>query len=178
VTLLIFAGAAALLSIERLCYIWAWRDPDSFRRFCEQPGLSALGSPVAVLQILFYCFKGIQLGVFFGWCLYYGRGCLAPLQGNVLSFTVGALLIGTGQFLNVSVFHRLGEAGVFYGNRFGYEIPWSSEFPFSVLKHPQYVGTLMSIWGFFLVMRFPHADWAALPSLETAYYILGAYFEQ
>jgi phosphatidyl-N-methylethanolamine N-methyltransferase len=177
-TLLVFAAAAFLLSIERLCYIWAWRDPESFRRFSANPVMSVFGSPVAVLQVLFYCFKGIQLSVFFGWSLFFGKGCLAPLGGNMLSIVLGGILIATGQFLNVTVFHRLGEVGVFYGNRFGHEIPWCSEFPFSVLKHPQYVGTLMSIWGFFLVMRFPHADWSALPSLETAYYILGAYFEQ
>jgi phosphatidyl-N-methylethanolamine N-methyltransferase len=96
----------------------------------------------------------------------------------MFSFTLGGALIATGQFLNVSVFYRLGETGVFYGNRFGYDIPWCSEFPFSLLKHPQYVGTLLSIWGFFMAMRFPHTDWCMLPSLETAYYIAGAYLEQ
>ncbi len=177
-TLLIFASAAALLSIERICYVWAWRYPQSFRRFCDQPALSVLGPPVAVLQKLFYCFKAIQLLVFFGWCLIFGDGSLAPLGGNMFSFTLGGGLIVTGQVLNVSVFYRLGEAGVFYGNRFGYQIPWCNEFPFSLLKHPQYVGTLLSIWGFFLAMRFPHPDWCVLPMLETAYYSLGAYLEQ
>ncbi len=96
----------------------------------------------------------------------------------MFSFTLGGALIVTGQVLNVSVFYRLGEVGVFYGNRFGYQIPWCNEFPFSLLKHPQYVGTLLSIWGFFLAMRFPHPDWCVLPMLETAYYSLGAYLEQ
>ena len=36
----------------------------------------------------------------------------------------------------------------------------------------------MSIWGFFLIMRFPHGDWFVLPALETVYYALGAYYEQ
>ena len=45
-------------------------------------------------------------------------------------------------------------------------------------KHPQYTGALLSIWGFFLVMRFPHDDWYILPALETVYYVLGAYFER
>jgi hypothetical protein len=80
--------------------------------------------------------------------------------------------------LNMSVFYRLGKVGVFYGRQLGYEIPWCRAFPFSLLRHPQYVGTLLSIWGFFLVMRFPHNDWYLLPTLETVYYVLGAYFEQ
>ena len=87
-------------------------------------------------------------------------------------------MIVVGQSLNFSVFYRLGTIGVFYGNRFGYEIPWCREFPFSLLQHPQYIGTLLSIWGFFLAMRFPHDDWYLLPTLETGYYVLGAYFEQ
>jgi methylene-fatty-acyl-phospholipid synthase len=57
-------------------------------------------------------------------------------------------------------------------------LPWCRAFPFSVLQHPQYVGTVLSIWGFFLVMRFPHDDWYLLPIVETVYYALGAYFEQ
>ncbi len=56
--------------------------------------------------------------------------------------------------------------------------PGAEKFPFSLLKHPQYAGALLSIWGFFLAMRFPHPDWYLLPSLETLYYALGAYLEQ
>ena len=176
--LLFLALAAALLSVERICYVAVWRHPESFRRLCGYPGLTVLGEPVAALQKLFYCFKAIQLLVFFGWCLVYGRGSLVSAGGSMFSLALGGVLIATGQFLNVSVFYRLGEVGVFYGGRFGYEVRWCSEFPFSFLKHPQYVGALLSIWGFFLVARFPHRDWAVLPSLETAYYALGAWLEQ
>ncbi len=177
-TLAVFAIAAVLLSLERICYVWAWRYPESFRRFCGYPGVSVFGSPVAVLQNLFYGFKAIQVLTFFAWCLFFGHRSVVPLGGSMFSFTLGGVLIVSGQFLNVSVFCRLGETGVFYGNRFGYDIPRCGQFPFSILKHPQYVGATLSIWGFFLMMRFPHNDWSLLPSLETAYYILGSYFEQ
>jgi hypothetical protein len=96
---------------------------------------------------------------------------------TLLNLGFGATLMIAGQALNVSVFHRLGKLGVFYGNKLGYRIPWSRKFPFSCLKHPQYVGALMTIWGFFLVMRFPADDWYLLPVLETLYYGFGAYFE-
>ena len=46
-----------------------------------------------------------------------------------------------------------------------------------MVAHPQYVGAVLTIWGFFLVMRFPHADWFLLPAVETVYYSVGAYFE-
>jgi len=87
------------------------------------------------------------------------------------------LLILIGQTLNFGVFYRLGLIGVFYGNRFGYEIPWCRKFPFSLVDHPQYCGAAISIWGFFLAMRYPFSDWYLLPALETVYFSLGAQLE-
>jgi len=172
---LIILIAAAALSIERICYVWTWRHPESFRGFCDRAGL---GEPVIALRRLFYCFKGIQLIVFIGWCLFYSDGFPLLYSRQMLSLATGVALIIVGQVLNFGVFYRLGTTGVFYGNKFGYEIPWCDQLPFSLFKHPQYVGALVSIWGFFLAMRFPSMDWFLLPSLETVYYALGAYLEQ
>ena len=79
--------------------------------------------------------------------------------------------------LNAAVFVRLGVTGVFYGNRFGHAVHWRYGFPFSWIRHPQYVGTVATIWGVFLALRFPNPDWIALPLLETAYYVAGAFLE-
>jgi hypothetical protein len=177
-SLWVFLVAAALLSLERICYVWVWRSPESFRAFCDRPVVASFGEPVAVLQKLFYCFKGIQFAVFFGWCYFHGPGSPWLLNESGLSLALGGALLIAGQMLNFSVFRRLGKIGVFYGNKFGYEIPWCREFPFSLLKHPQYVGTVLSIWGFFVAMRFPSDDWYLLPTLETVYYVWGAYCEQ
>lgn len=174
-SLWLFLAAALLLSLERCCYLWIWRAPDAFRVWCER---ASLGKPIEVLAKLFYGFKGIQGAVFCGWCYVHGNGWPLLLHGGAISLGVGGALIIAGQILNFSVFYRLGKVGVFYGNKFGYQIPWCQAFPFSLLKHPQYVGTLLSIWGFFLAMRFPHDDWYMLPILETVYYVLGAHFEQ
>jgi methylene-fatty-acyl-phospholipid synthase len=163
-SLWIFLVAAVLLSVERFCYVWAWRAPKSFRAFCHRPGVVGLGDPVSVLQKLFYGFKGIQFAVFFGWCFLQGTGFLSPLMsGDRVALAVGAAAV---------------VVGVFYGAKFGYVVPWCRAFPFSLLTHPQYVGTLLSIWGFFLALRFPHDDWYLLPTLQTVYYVVGAYFEQ
>jgi phosphatidyl-N-methylethanolamine N-methyltransferase len=51
------------------------------------------------------------------------------------------------------------------------------EFPYSVLSHPQYVGAVLTIWGLFLMLRFPAADWYLLPLLETVYYAAGSCLE-
>jgi hypothetical protein len=74
-------------------------------------------------------------------------------------------LMVLGQYLNVSVYNALGTNGVYYGVRFGIDVPWCHDFPYNVswLKHPQYVGSIMSIiaaipliqlpltWSFYIV---------------------------
>ena len=173
-----FILAALCLSVERICYAWVWRFPETFCRICALPWMRILGGPLDVLRKLFVGFKGIQLGIFFGWCYSYGEGSLTPLTNDLLWLSIGAALVITGQVLNLSVFVRLGQVGVFYGTRFGCDVPWCRAFPFSILRHPQYVGTVPSIWGFFPAMRFPHEDWYILPALETFYYVAGSYLEQ
>lgn len=167
--------AAVLLSIERLTYIWIWHRPEAFRACCDHPLVA--GEPVDVLQKLFYGFKAIQFAVFGGWCIVFADGTSLLPSGGPLAIAVGVSLLLVGQTLNFSVFHRLGKVGVFYGNRLGHEVAWQEGFPFSIIRHPQYVGALMSVWGFFLIMRFPHEDWIALPLLQTVYYALGAHYE-
>lgn len=172
-----FLGAAAALSVERVCYVWIARAPEAFRRFCARPAVTWLGEPVAVVRALFAAFKVLQASVFAWWCYVQGEG-LGPAQADVLSLAVGAALIVAGQVLNLGVFYRLGSVAVFYGDRLGYDVPRCREFPFSVLAHPQYVGAVLTIWGFFAVMRFPRPDWFLLPALETVYYAVGTWFEE
>jgi phosphatidyl-N-methylethanolamine N-methyltransferase len=167
--------AAALLSIERLCYVWVWKAPGAFRAVCA--GMP-IDEPIDALQALFYGFKVLQLAVFVGWCVAYGDGIVWPPGGGAAAIAVGGMLAMCGQTLNFGVFYRLGKRGVFYGNRFGHETSWCHAFPFSICRHPQYVGTLLSIWGFFVITRFPHDDWLVIPIIETVYYSFGAWAEQ
>lgn len=167
--------AALLLGVERACYVWIARVPRSFRRWCARPPVARLGEPVAVVRALFIGFKVLQATVFVGWCLLLGNGSPAPRDAVALG--LGSLLMLVGQILSVLVFYRLGRVGIFFGDRLGYEVDWCRAFPFSVLSHPQYVGAVMTIWGFFLITRFPHDDWILLPVLETIYYVAGACLE-
>ena len=173
-----FAAAAVVLSFERLFYLWAWTKSRSFERFCSNAVVSWLGDdPPTVLERFFYAFKAIQIGVFVTWCLAYGGGSIWPADLGVAQVMVGATALAFGQALNFGVFLRLGALGVFYGNRFGHELPHYEGLPFSLCKHPQYLGTVLSIWGFFVIPRFPHDDWILLPLLETLYYALSARIE-
>ena len=164
-----------VLSVERIAYVAIWRRPAGFRGFCDAfwPGTT----PVDVLARLFVGFKILQCLVFAGWWIAHGHG-LRPAADGPAPLIVGGLMILAGQVLNIAVFVRLGRAGVFYGRRLGEIVAWRAGFPFSWFHHPQYVGTVVSIWGAFIAMRYPAADWSVLPALETLYYVLGACFEE
>jgi methylene-fatty-acyl-phospholipid synthase len=140
--------------------------------------LSWLGGPVDSLAALFLLFKVLQAVVFLGWHLILSHGDLRPSSLTVPGVSAGVALVAAGQALNGCVFRRLGKTGVFYGCRFGEDVPWCRRFPFSWFEHPQYVGTVMTIWGVFLLLRFPAPDWPIIPALETAYYIAGARLER
>src|SRR5262249_44921486 len=114
--------------------------------------------------------------VFAGWCLAFA-GRFPTMSDSIAAIALGAVLILAGQVLNVMVFYRLGRIAVFFGHWLGPEGGWGQAFPFSMLAHPQYVGTVLTIWGFFLAARFPHDDWFLLPVLETIYYAAGAFLE-
>jgi phosphatidyl-N-methylethanolamine N-methyltransferase len=131
---LIYLIAAILLSLERIAYVWVSRRPESFRAICQHGLGGMLGQPTAAIRRLFYVFKVLQVSTFVGWCYYFGRGSLVSVQGSLVPVTIGMMLVIIGQVLNFGVFYRLGSLGVFYGNRFGHEIPWCREFPFSLIQ--------------------------------------------
>ena len=135
-------ASALALAIERVAYAVIWHRPDLFTRFCR--GVAPSRDPVDVVAALFVGFKGIQAVVFLAWCLVHG-GSAARDSGEVAWLVSGVGLLAAGQILNVSVFLRLGRTGVFYGNRLGHDVPWCEGFPFSAIRHPQYVGTVLSI---------------------------------
>jgi hypothetical protein len=51
------------------------------------------------------------------------------------------------QWLNLGIFHAIGHAGVYYGFKLGHTIPWVDGFPFNVVSHPQYVGSVATLLG-------------------------------
>ena len=171
------AIAAILLSPERVCYIAIARAPDAFLRLCARQRWARGGGPTAVVEGLFYVFKGLQFAVFIGWCYVHGGAFPLPVLDNPFAVALAAGLVIPGQILVVATFYRLGRIGVFFGDQLGYVVRRCHAFPFSLLSHPQYVGTMLTIWGGFLLVRFPHDDWYALPALETIYYLAGMWLE-
>ena len=141
--------------------------------------VAAIGGAAVLLAVerAVYAFKALQITVFAAWCLVYGNGSLAPAHPGPIVLGGAAALVVVGQILVTATFYRLGRTGVFFGDRFGYEVRHCREFPFSLLSHPQYVGTMLTIWGVFLALRFPHADWYVLPAVETVYYAAATWLE-
>ena len=176
-SLVALAVASVLLAIERVSYVLIGRAPRAFRVLCARPGLARLGHPTTIVEGLFYMFKALQVSVFFAWCYFHAGGLPIPAHADPLFVGLAGALVLVGQVLVAATFYRLGRIGVFFGQQLGYLIPRCREFPFSVLSHPQYVGTMLTIWGAFLLLRFPHDDWFALPLLETVYYVAGARLE-
>lgn len=170
-----FAIAAVALALERVTYASIWHRPGRFATASRRI-LPAL-DPVDVVARLFVVFKVVQALVFVAWCVVHAGGAVAPARSAGTLFG-GSVLLVAGQVLNLTVFARLGVTGVFYGNRLGHDLAWIDGFPFTWTPHPQYVGTVLSIWGFFIVMRFPAPDWIALPLLETVYYTFGSWAER
>ncbi|MCB1878110.1 MAG: hypothetical protein KDH88_19215 [Chromatiales bacterium] len=170
----LFVLAALLLSFERLVYVYASRLPADFARHCAKLRIGR--DPVSALERLFYFFKLIQFAVFAVWIFALSDGS-PHITPDPAALVIGAGLVLFGQFLNLSAFWRLGRVGIFYGSQFGHAVVWCEKFPFSTFRHPQYLGTVLSIWGLLLFFRFPAMDWFLLPVLQTVYYILGSHFE-
>jgi len=170
--------SSLLLGIERVGYWWVWNHPNRFAAAVRRWAQLSSGDPVFALRRMFFGFKAIQITVLVGWCMLFG-GSLLPLPTAPTTALVGGVvLLLLGQVLNLSVMWRLGNEGVFYGNRFGRPIEWQTGFPFSLLPHPQYLGALLSVWGFMLIMRYPNPDWIALPLISTAWYAWGTQVER
>ena len=67
---------------------------------------------------------------------------ISPLQ-----WLVGAALGIGGQALNAGIYRAIGHSGVYYGFKLGHDVPWADGFPFNVVSHPQYVGSVLSVWS-------------------------------
>lgn len=83
------------------------------------------------------------------------------------------------QTLNVSMYNAIGKKGVYYGEKLGSKVPWCTSFPFNVVSHPQYVGSVLSIWGVFaLVYAQGPATLCTVATYWTGLYFVTGLIEQ
>lgn len=67
------------------------------------------------------------------------------------------VLVAFGQLLNFRVYQLLGRDGVYYGFRFGKQIPWQTSWPYGNsnslvrFRDPQYVGSMSTLVGLLIL---------------------------
>jgi len=150
--------ALATLSIAALYMLHAfiWNFPGPFSRACSALPLKLLGRSAvdvfASLEIIGKVWQASVLLLFIG---AEGRSAVAVavLDQPVWVYATSIALIAAGQTLNFAMYKAIGNAGVYYGFLLGFTVPWCYGFPFNVgLRHPQYVGVVLSIWGGLLLV--------------------------
>eukprot|EP00667_Euglena_gracilis_P020479 EG_transcript_22198 len=139
----------AAFSLERLLYVYVWLNPVVWMKFCEQMP-KEWGNPWTILGktlplnkciqtlsllLVHFCIHGFQLP----------RTATGVLDAYAIFTALQLLLIG--QALNWSVYFTIGKAGVYYGCRLGAKVPWVSGPPFTLCRHPQYIGAMLSLLG-------------------------------
>ena len=130
--------------LEKLCYTMIWLNPRGFQK------ISPKEDPCEMThRALMFC-KCFQMGP----ALYLATQGYAVTHKKDFTTLMALVLCILGQVLNFAVYGAIGKNGVYYGVKFGKKIPWVNCFPYNLawLKHPQYVGSVMSlVTGFYLL---------------------------
>ena len=168
--------AALLLSPERICYVWIARYPQAFRRVCRTPAVAWIGDPIVVVAVLFGFFKIVQFLVFLWWLYLHAPGGIwPPIPAPPCSrrpgsspwsarFSTSACSTGWAR----SACSSATDSGTWCRGEATSRCPgWRTK----------YVGTVLTIWGGFLIARFPNPDRYLLPLVETVFYAVGAHLE-
>jgi methylene-fatty-acyl-phospholipid synthase len=141
-----------LLGLPYIYYTILWYFPQIW------VALIGANHPSETMASVAHALKGVQAYALYTLCKDH---FLMPSQWiEELGQTVvicSVFLFVLGQYLNYSVYNALGTNGVYYGIRFGIDIPWCYDFPFNIswLKHPQYVGSILSVVAAVPLMQIP-----------------------
>lgn len=167
--------AFALLGIERIVYGWIFHFPDTFKALCKGPLKSQLdyagGQFWLVAKHIGVMIKVFQFSVI-GYDLFFRCSIGVPPAGRLC---VALTLASVGQLFNLAVFRALGMVGVYFGIQLGYKVPWVTGFPYNLgISDPQYWGTVVSIWGFYLLVLANGnvlGESYLVPWIETFWYV-------
>eukprot|EP00930_Biecheleria_cincta_P072984 TRINITY_DN60328_c0_g1_i1.p1 TRINITY_DN60328_c0_g1~~TRINITY_DN60328_c0_g1_i1.p1 ORF type:complete len:227 (-),score=36.04 TRINITY_DN60328_c0_g1_i1:173-853(-) len=154
-------------------HAFIWNYPKRFSALCEGQPLRALGShPVDVFASLEVVAKVVQGGSLLCFLGSAGRSAAKAALTSAPMWCWGALgvMVAAGQALNVATYNAIGNAGVYYGFKLGRTIPWCYGFPFnSGLRHPQYLGVVLTLFGALPFMVDKELARLGLPQLMLAW---------
>ncbi|WIA15070.1 hypothetical protein OEZ85_001768 [Tetradesmus obliquus] len=102
------------------------------------------------------------------------------LNVGIFQWLAFLLLACYGQSLNVGIFQAIGHDGVYYGFKLGKVIPWVNGWPFDSVSHPQYVGSVLTVWGLVALVwgQAPAAALGIMAGFWTLVYVVTAVQEQ
>lgn len=157
---------ACAVVAPHLLYGYIWENPKRFKEKSAKAPLCILGkNAVEVMEKLVLGLKAAQLGTLLAWCEW---GLLPACGASVTNgwavveaarsaaparwlLSLGLLI--PGQALNLGIYRAIGADGVYYGVKLGRPVPWATGFPFNLgLRHPQYVGAMLSWGGVFALL--------------------------
>jgi methylene-fatty-acyl-phospholipid synthase len=106
--------------------------------------------------------------------------CFDIMSITLLQWLAFLLLVGYGQALNVGIFKAIGHEGVYYGFKLGHTIPWFNGWPFDSVSHPQYVGSVLTVWGVLALLwsQVAPAQLVLLGVYWTALYVVTGFQEE
>lgn len=150
-----------------------WNRPETFTELSKKAPLNRLGGhPVDVFAGLEVVAKLVQLTSL---VLFLGSAGRSAAYGAVFAapgwcWLMLASFVVLGQVLNFAMYAAIGNAGVYYGFKLGKTVPWCSGFPFNVgLRHPQYVGVVLTLWGVLMVALCEELAKMGFPQLIVAW---------
>jgi len=203
------SAATALLclawSAPHVLYYFVWTRPRQFQKLCRRRRRGyyyRCYDPVDAFALLASLLKAWQATAFAIWYCH----CRAaddiddgsddegatttstsllwlPSSLSIRQIVPAIALVAAGQALNIGIYRAIGKIGVYYGCRLGHKVPWYDGFPFSLgwycPKHPQYVGSAMTVWAVVLLLWTPtlSANLAAFGVFATSCYAFSAYVE-
>lgn len=106
--------------------------------------------------------------------------CLSLDHITLLQWLAFLAMVCYGQSLNVGIFQAIGHDGVYYGFKLGRKIPWVTGWPFNTVSHPQYVGSVLTIWGLVVLAwgQAPPGAMLGVAGFWTTVYGITAFQEQ
>lgn len=137
-----------VLALPHFLFAYVWLRPRSWHRAFGSKDVDAFAALAAAGKLL-------QIWTFVMWAwANHADGVCAWSAVTLPQFLNAVLLIALGQALNYATFRALGRSGVYYGTRLGHKgLPWVHSYPFNVVPHPQYVGSVLTIWGTILLLH-------------------------
>ena len=87
-----------------------------------------------------------------------------------------AMFILIGQALNLSVYHKLGLEGVYYGSMYNKNVKVVGGWPFNCIRDPQYIGCLLTHQGVFLF--YPYVECFLIHVYSMLWYVVAIGVEQ